>query len=1473
MRVLVSSWDRVGDRMAGSAIRALEMARALARAEHRVTLAAPMGSELTPETGLELAVVDERGDLTGLVADADVVVVSGRFELMTAVDKPLVVDLYDPFVLSNLELFGDDFNRGGGRALLSLRWLQHHLAQGDFFLCASEAQRSFWLGMLTAAGRVNRATYETDSALERLLGVVPFGISDELPETGRAGVIKGRLPGVEASDSVVLWAGGMWNWVDPLTLIRATARLRETRPEVKTVILGSRHPNPEIGEMEMAARARTLAHELGLIDHGVTFVDWVPYEERDRWILDADVGVSLHERGVESEFAYRTRLLDYLWCGRPMVVTKGDELAALAGAQGLGRVVPPGDVEAVASAIGDLLDEPEDPEREERFARLRWELRWSKAIEPLDAFCRSPRRAADRAGDAWVAGDGHREDVPQKEQALVAQEFVGSARALSPAIGPSYTPSQRFTACYDRLCQIEVLVWFEAPLDGSTLVFEIAEPGEQNPVLARVVVPAAQLPRNDWQRFEFRPIAHARGREFEFRLRLDHPPGPWDQRGRVAVWRCGDRTPARGEGEGVAFLARYLIGGVADAVPVEADEFLFLHNTTLPLGSEEEGMAERAFQDGGPGLADFDGLRASLARLTVRAEAAEMRAERLEAQLGDARVWAREAVEEDTREAARQAADATAHRVLDEVKYFRGLAREARDTLAAGARLVRRALVPIGVLLLTGAAACASGVVGLALLLGDLIPVRRRGDGLPQNARGVRSDDPVSVVIPTWNGRELLDMSLPPLLEALRRHGHPDDEILVVDNGSDDGTVEDLRARADELPGVRVVPLETNEGFGGATNRGAAEAKNPAVLFLNNDMVVEPDFVQPLLDVFAEEPGVFGVSCQIDFLDPDRPRWETGKVHAELRNGNVRLFHLDRFDEDKTYPIFFAGGGASVYDRERFLALGGFDEAVYSPVYIEDVDLGFRAWKRGWPSLLAPKSKVHHKHRGTTRRIWSESVIHSFFLKNLAALLWKNVRSWKLLRRHLFGLVILPEKARREMGGRAALATVKGLLRQIPVVMAARRRERTFPRRLSDEEILNVSRFRHVYRARFHPEEARAEERPQVLVVSPYSPAPAVHGGAVRMLNLIREMRERCDVTLLSFTDTPAEAKPDSLAELQELCRDVVLLPRDLHSAGGRLLPLAMHGFFSERMFEMIEIWLEKRTFDVVQIEYTNMAHYLPPPCPGMLRVLVEHDVSFVAAERSRRGESSLLRRFALWVDGLRTLRHEVKSLEQADRVLTMSETDRSTLARFVDPGPISVVPNGVSCRDFPFAPEEAEPATILFVGFFRHEPNVEAVLHFATKVLPRVRRELPEAIFRVVGAYPPRAILDLAERDAGIEVAGMVPETASHYRRATVFVAPILRGSGTRLKILEAMASGCPVVSTTIGAEGLGAGEGEIRIADEPEAFGVAVAELIADRGRRAALAREARTFAERNYDWPAIAQKLFDAYGWERSSEASDA
>jgi hypothetical protein len=178
-RVLVICPDKTGPLMAGSAIRSVEIASMLAR-DFDVTLAVPDDGDpiVTPARVVR---VPAEATIPALVDAADCVMIAGRSELMAAIRKPLVVDLYDPFILSDLEFYGERFETAGGRPLLALRWLQHHLENGDFFVCASEAQRRFWLGMLASAGRVNHANYAVDHRLERLLAVVPFGVTNVPP--------------------------------------------------------------------------------------------------------------------------------------------------------------------------------------------------------------------------------------------------------------------------------------------------------------------------------------------------------------------------------------------------------------------------------------------------------------------------------------------------------------------------------------------------------------------------------------------------------------------------------------------------------------------------------------------------------------------------------------------------------------------------------------------------------------------------------------------------------------------------------------------------------------------------------------------------------------------------------------------------------------------------------------------------------------------------------------------------------------------------------------------------------------------------------------------------------------------------------------------------------------------------------------------------------------------------------------------
>lgn len=395
-RILIVTHDLVGENMAGPAIRCWEFARVLSR-ESAVTLATPFPTSVVPE---EFQVVEyDAESLASLAANSETIIVSGytlwKFPFLAQSEAALVVDIYDPFLLETLPLLagepGEERNRRHGDILDALTDL---LVWGDFFLCASERQRDYWLGWLNAVDRINPTTYDDDPTLRRLIDVVAFGLPSEAPQHTRR-VLKGTRPGIHETDHVVLWAGGVYNWFDPLTLIRAVARVATERSDVKLVFLGIGHPNPEVDHLEMAAKAVGLSQELGLYEKSVFFCDWTPYEERVNYLLEADVGASLHFSHLETRFAFRTRLLDHIWTALPTIVTRGDVLSALVDEEQLGWVVDYEDVDAVTAAILQSCEGDRDSFRA-RFEAVAPQFSWARAMEPLLKFCRNPHPAADR---------------------------------------------------------------------------------------------------------------------------------------------------------------------------------------------------------------------------------------------------------------------------------------------------------------------------------------------------------------------------------------------------------------------------------------------------------------------------------------------------------------------------------------------------------------------------------------------------------------------------------------------------------------------------------------------------------------------------------------------------------------------------------------------------------------------------------------------------------------------------------------------------------------------------------------------------------------------------------------------------------------------------------------------------------------------------------------------------------------------
>ena len=713
-----------------------------------------------------------------------------------------------------------------------------------------------------------------------------------------------------------------------------------------------------------------------------------------------------------------------------------------------------------------------------------------------------------------------------------------------------------------------------------------------------------------------------------------------------------------------------------------------------------------------------------------------------------------------------------------------------------------------------------------------------------------------SIVIPNWNGKDLLQKYLPSVVEALA--ANPANEIVVVDNGSTDGSAEFVRSA---FPQATVLALPVNLGFGGGSNAGVRAARNDVVVLLNSDMRVAPDFLAPLLEGFADA-GVFAVSCQIFLGDPRRVREETGLTQGWWQDGCLRVRHRADPAVDDLYPCFYGGGGSCAFDRAKFLELGGFD-GLFAPFYLEDTDLGFRAWKRGWKTLYQPRSVVYHEHRGTIRKRFGEERIEAVLKKNYLLFAWKNIHEWRRLCEHflfvwagavlavIFGDVPL----------RPNLAALGRAFRQLPGAARSRWRARSLAR-FSDTEAFRRPMGGY-FRDRFAAMEP-APERLRVLFVSPYPICPPVHGGGVFMFQALREMAKLAETHVVELLDWPWQAEANR--ELREFCASAewTVRPSGPTRGMGSIVPHAVREVANEDLEWLIHRQIYLKRIDALQLEYTHMAQYRGE-YRRIVTALFEHDVYFQSIGRGLGRSPGFVDGLKARFEYLRALRYELRALPRFDQVQACTPANRDYLLSFL-PGLAPKLKTGlragIDTSHYQFRPAGREPYTMLFLGSFRHEPNRVALDWLIRQALPRIIERAPRARLVVAGSDPPPAHA-YADYAAHVEMLGYVEDAREPLARCAVFVCPILSGSGVRVKLLEAFAAGIPVVSTLVGAEGLARKDGEFcALADDPAGFAERVAFLFENPEEAARMAVRARAEVEAHWDMAAITRKLVESY-----------
>lgn len=764
-------------------------------------------------------------------------------------------------------------------------------------------------------------------------------------------------------------------------------------------------------------------------------------------------------------------------------------------------------------------------------------------------------------------------------------------------------------------------------------------------------------------------------------------------------------------------------------------------------------------------------------------------------------------------------------------------------------RLILRILLllPAGLFLL--GLLWAGGIIALAgAAVARLLRRKTRPDFPPVGTDGV------SLIVLNWNGRELLMQSLPRIRAALA-HCPGDHEVIVVDNGSTDGSVEWVRS---EFPEVRLIVNAVNRGFSVGNNIGVRAARHDLVVLLNNDMLVERDFLKPLIEAHRRTPGLFAATSFIQLPDAMNPNGETGYTRIRVDGGMVYFTHQP-LPEGLSGPLCaaYAGGGSSAIDRRKFLALAGFD-AGYRPCYVEDADLAFRAWRKGWPTAFVPESFVLHMHRQTSRRRFGDRRPDTFIRRNGYRFIWKNLDGAHLGEHLLRRAGMLLSGCLR--GDLTALGDLAHSVLHAPAWTLARWREQGRGVQRA-AETLAVANRNDLYRDRHLPRPTPGRgDRLSILLLCPYMPYPPAHGGAQRVYNVTRFLAKRHDVVLISFVERAEEFK--HRAALEAICPEVHLVLRHPDERRSVLAPDPWREFRSAEMAALVERVIESRPFDVIQSEWPQMAPYVPDMRTAVT-ALAEVEVAFVSRRRMAANASSWREKRELLCSWAETLGPELAECRRFDRVFAMSAHEAELLRGYAPDIRASVFPNGIDATGIaPIGGCGARNGHILFVGSFRHPPNVEGIHWFCQNVWEKVRRAAPHAVLTVAGADPPESVRRL-QTMPGVEVRGFVPDLQECYRTSVLALAPILTGSGTRIKILEGLAHGMPMVSTRIGAEGLDAEDGEhLFLADDPESFSARTVALLHDPELRRKLGGGGRQLVQERYDWQAIIDRVTEQY-----------
>jgi glycosyltransferase involved in cell wall biosynthesis len=410
-------------------------------------------------------------------------------------------------------------------------------------------------------------------------------------------------------------------------------------------------------------------------------------------------------------------------------------------------------------------------------------------------------------------------------------------------------------------------------------------------------------------------------------------------------------------------------------------------------------------------------------------------------------------------------------------------------------------------------------------------------------------------------------------------------------------------------------------------------------------------------------------------------------------------------------------------------------------------------------------------------------------------------------------------------------------------------------------------------------------ERLNILCVSQMPPSPPRFGAQARIHGLMTQLARRHDLTAVMLADAEFDLEECRRA-MQAYCREVVLLPNPYGREGPAKRLLQLRSLVSPRSFERLRVTvpalqreidrvLQARRFDIVNLEFSFLGHcnlrQAPPGARPPSLAVDSHNIDYqLLRQYARQPGTSPVRRLYASVNWRKLRREEIGTYRDADGVYLCSVTDQERLLADAPGARTAVIPNAADVDYFQLRSGDPAPdgRTLVFFGQLSYVPNIDGLVHFFQEIWPRIAAASPDARCKIVGGSAPPAIRALA--GPRVELTGFVPDLRPHLAEAAAVIVPLRLGGGTRLKIVEAMAMGKAIVSTTLGAEGIEAASGrDIVLADDPAAFADAASRLLADPGLAARIGRSARQLAVERYSWSGAVQALEGFYRRIREAE----